>query len=344
MSAFTLKPLPLSHAFLDRYRIGSRKHHPPGMMGGHLTHRKGQSLEFREFVEYTPGDDIRYVDWRISARYKGHRDWLVRKFIAEESYTLAISIDTRDTMRLPKALPKVQIAAWLAESLARIALYSDDRVILHRLFGHSEGGLEKLYKFNRVDSIFPTLERFVEHSSEDIVDLHTFSSHLPPAAVWLIITDFYFNLDEAASTLARRITTAQTGWRWILLVDLDSWTYEKFYLGGLNSLRGFDWRDVSAVDEDGVKIGGEKFVQLNIEYLFPLIKKAGLRGLVFFDTGDVYRDDEDVELGDLRQSVGWGVRWNSPIGPFRLEQGFIIDPKEGEKDSRFGFSVGGAAF
>jgi len=120
--------------------------------------------------------------------------------------------------------------------------------------------------------------------------------------------------------------------------------YEKFYLGGLNSLRGFDWRDVSAVDEDGAKIGGEKFVQLNIEYLFPLIKKAGLRGLVFFDTGDVYRDDEDVELGDLRQSVGWGVRWNSPIGPFRLEQGFIIDPKEGEEDSRFGFSIGGAAF
>ena len=120
--------------------------------------------------------------------------------------------------------------------------------------------------------------------------------------------------------------------------------YEKFYLGGLNSLRGFDFRDVSAVDDEGKKIGGEKFVQLNLEYIFPLIKKAGLQGVVFFDTGDVYRDDEDIEIGDLRQSVGWGVRWNSPIGPFRLEQGFVIDPRDGEDKSKFGFSIGGAMF
>jgi len=120
--------------------------------------------------------------------------------------------------------------------------------------------------------------------------------------------------------------------------------YDKFYLGGLNSLRGFDYQDVSAFDQEGKKIGGEKMVQLNLEYIFPLIKKAGLRGVVFFDTGDVYRDDEELDIGDLRQSVGWGVRWNSPIGPFRLEQGFVIDPREGEDKSKFAFSIGGAMF
>ena len=120
--------------------------------------------------------------------------------------------------------------------------------------------------------------------------------------------------------------------------------YDKFYLGGINSLRGFDYQDVSAVDDEGKKIGGEKMVQLNLEYTFPVYEKAGLRGVVFFDTGDVYRDDEDISISDLRQSVGWGVRWNSPMGPFRLEQGFVIDPRPGEDTSKFAFAIGGAMF
>jgi outer membrane protein insertion porin family len=99
---------------------------------------------------------------------------------------------------------------------------------------------------------------------------------------------------------------------------------------------------VFAVDDEGKKVGGEKFVQLNLEYLFPVYEKAGLRGVVFFDAGDVYRDNEDIDLSDLRQSVGWGIRWNSPMGPLRLEQGFIIDPREGEDKSKFQFSIGGS--
>ena len=120
--------------------------------------------------------------------------------------------------------------------------------------------------------------------------------------------------------------------------------YDKFYLGGINSLRGFDYQDVSALDDEGKKIGGEKMVQLNLEYTFPVYEKAGLRGVVFFDSGDVYRDDEDIDISDLRHSVGWGIRWNSPMGPFRLEQGFVIDPREGEDKSKFAFAIGGSMF
>ncbi|MGM0453622.1 MAG: outer membrane protein assembly factor BamA [Thermodesulfobacteriota bacterium] len=128
--------------------------------------------------------------------------------------------------------------------------------------------------------------------------------------------------------------------------------YEKFYLGGINSLRGFDWRDVSAieVDEDGnrFKVGGEKFVQFNAEFIFPIIKKAGFMGLGFFDTGNVYKKGERVALGEMRESAGFGIRWYSPLGPIRLERGYILDRKknaEGEyiEDSgRWEFAIGGA--
>ncbi|MFP3980923.1 MAG: outer membrane protein assembly factor BamA [Desulfobacterales bacterium] len=118
--------------------------------------------------------------------------------------------------------------------------------------------------------------------------------------------------------------------------------YEKFYLGGINSLRGFDWRDVSVRDDDGNRVGGEKFVQFNAEFIFPLIEKAGLRGLLFYDTGNVYKEGTRVDLGELRESAGFGIRWYSPMGPIRLERGYILDPREGEDDGRWEFAIGGA--
>lgn len=101
--------------------------------------------------------------------------------------------------------------------------------------------------------------------------------------------------------------------------------YERFYLGGLNSLRGYDWQDIYVLDENGDEIGGDKFVQFNVELIFPLLKQHGLVGLFFYDTGNVYNDGESIDLGNLRQTAGFGFRWYSPMGPIRLERGFIID-------------------
>lgn len=106
--------------------------------------------------------------------------------------------------------------------------------------------------------------------------------------------------------------------------------YEKFYLGGIHSLRGFDVWEVSAKDENGDDIGGNKYVQLNAEIHIPLLIKQGVLGVLFYDTGNVYGEEESIDLGNLRQTAGFGIRWNSPMGPIRLERGFILDPKEDE--------------
>ena len=119
--------------------------------------------------------------------------------------------------------------------------------------------------------------------------------------------------------------------------------YERFYLGGMNSVRGFDWQDIHAVDENGDEIGGDKFVQFNFEILIPVVKKQGLVGVLFYDTGNVYGNDESMSLNGLRQSAGYGIRWFSPIGPIRLENGYIINPKEGESaGGRWEFTMGSA--
>ena len=76
----------------------------------------------------------------------------------------------------------------------------------------------------------------------------------------------------------------------------------------------------------------------NFEYVFPLIKNAGMKGVVFFDTGNTW--DKGYNLGDMRKTAGVGIRWYSPIGPLRLEWGYVLDPKDGEAASRFEFTMG----
>ena len=119
--------------------------------------------------------------------------------------------------------------------------------------------------------------------------------------------------------------------------------YERFFLGGINSLRGFDIDDLSPRDENGNRIGGDKYVQFNFEVIFPLLKEAGLDGVVFFDTGNVEAEDARLDLGNLRSSAGFEFRWNSPVGPIRLAYGYILDPQPTDKTrGRWEFAMGAA--
>jgi outer membrane protein insertion porin family len=113
--------------------------------------------------------------------------------------------------------------------------------------------------------------------------------------------------------------------------------FERYYLGGINSLRGL--REVGPKDPaTGDVIGGLTMLNFNAEYLFPLIKNAGMKGLVFFDTGNAW--ESGYHLGDMRRTAGVGIRWYSPIGPLRLEWGYVLDRKEEESPSRWEFTIG----
>jgi len=113
--------------------------------------------------------------------------------------------------------------------------------------------------------------------------------------------------------------------------------YERYYLGGMDSLRGL--REVGPVDPlTGDVIGGLTMLNFNIDYIFPLIKKAGLKGVIFFDTGNAW--ESGYHLNDMRKTAGAGFRWYSPIGPLRLEWGYVLDRKEDESPSRWEFTIG----
>ena len=93
--------------------------------------------------------------------------------------------------------------------------------------------------------------------------------------------------------------------------------------------------------EDDEYIGGEKMAYFNLEYLFPIASDLGVKGVLFYDTGNAWRDDEEY-FTDMRNSVGAGIRWLSPLGPLRFEWGYNLSPRDDEKDSVFEFSIGKA--
>lgn len=122
---------------------------------------------------------------------------------------------------------------------------------------------------------------------------------------------------------------------------------ERFFLGGPDDLRGFPFRQVGArVPTDNgnfVIIGGTQEVVATAEYIFPLIPQVGFKGVVFFDIGNVFNDNQNLTLNpnDLLKDVGFGIRWLSPLGPLRLELGFPIGKTPPEtKSYQIQFTVG----
>ncbi len=118
--------------------------------------------------------------------------------------------------------------------------------------------------------------------------------------------------------------------------------FERFYLGGSNSLRQFKSLQVSPKDNTGTRIGGNSEVLGTIEYQIPLF--FGIKAALFYDVGQVWGPDisqgTKIDLSDLRHGVGAGFRWNSPFGPIRVDYGIKLDQRKGEKFGEFNFSAG----
>ncbi|HWS16071.1 MAG TPA: outer membrane protein assembly factor BamA [Candidatus Methylomirabilis sp.] len=120
--------------------------------------------------------------------------------------------------------------------------------------------------------------------------------------------------------------------------------FERFFLGGPYSIRGFRSRDLSPKDPNtGEKVGGNKELIGNLEYLFPLVADIGFKGVVFFDVGNTWEQGKWPWNGQqLRYAYGTGIRWYSPMGPLRFEWGWNLNPGPGESKRVMEFTIGTA--
>lgn len=142
--------------------------------------------------------------------------------------------------------------------------------------------------------------------------------------------------------------------------------FERFFLGGPTSVRGFDTfylspsSSVAADSSDPgselapIPEGGDKSLFFNFEVQFPIITSIGLHGVGFFDVGNVFSEDTPFNLAldlfeddharydqVLRTAAGFGIRWTgSPFGLLRIDVGFPLSPLDGESGPVFSIGAG----
>jgi len=184
---------------------------------------------------------------------------------------------------------------------------------------------------------------------------NNFFYSLSGGASWFhpIVGDLILNLRATAGTVQAYTSTP---------VPIN----ERFYVGGINTIRGFDYGMAGPVqhivrtwDHDsnpitpGIAfasasndpIGALNMVAFNTEFLYPLSKALGLRAAVFFDVGKGWGGGDtrfDNSFWPLRYAAGAGIRWYSPFGPIRVDWGYNLTPREGrgEKSNVWDFSMG----
>ena len=118
--------------------------------------------------------------------------------------------------------------------------------------------------------------------------------------------------------------------------------FERFFAGGATTIRGYRERSIGPDDENDEAIGGNTRIVLTSEIIIPLQKD--IRFVTFFDMGDVYGADENIDFSTFRKGVGAGVRVSTPFGLLRFDWGYKLDQQDAyrddEKDYEFHFGLG----
>jgi len=106
----------------------------------------------------------------------------------------------------------------------------------------------------------------------------------------------------------------------------------RYFAGGDQSVRGYDYQSLSPTNSDGDRIGGRYQLAVSAEYQYALTDKW--RVATFLDQGNAFNS---LELPSLKSSVGLGVRWVSPVGPIRVD---LAHPLDDDGGVRLHFSMG----
>lgn len=115
---------------------------------------------------------------------------------------------------------------------------------------------------------------------------------------------------------------------------------ERFFLGGRSTVRGYTQDSLGPKGEDGNPTGGNAYLMGNIEFRTDIGKGFGV--VPFLDMGNVWQKASDMTPLQLKFTTGLGLRYNTPVGPLRVDYGVKLSRETGESRGEIHFSLGHA--
>jgi uncharacterized protein (DUF58 family) len=181
-----------------------------GLKGGRRSVKRGQSVEFADFRDYTLGDDLRQLDWNVLARLE---KLFVKLYVEEEDVTITILVDASASMAAGRP-PKLLFAKRAAAALGYIGLASEDRVVVSALAGRVARRQSGLRGSGRVFRLLANLSAIepAAGQTEIVTAARHAAAQLTGRGVVILISDL---LDPAADKVIREL--AATGSELIVL-------------------------------------------------------------------------------------------------------------------------------
>ena len=114
---------------------------------------------------------------------------------------------------------------------------------------------------------------------------------------------------------------------------------ERFFLGGRTTVRGYSNDTLGPKGKNDNPTGGNMFALTNWELRISVFKGFGL--VTFLDAGNVWRTADEVD-DELKYTIGTGLRYNTPVGPVRIDYGHKMNKESGDSSGEVHFSFGHA--
>jgi outer membrane protein insertion porin family len=197
--------------------------------------------------------------------------------------------------------------------------------------------LELSYSFDSRDNLFNTTKGFYLQGSYELAG--SFLKGTNTFSRTILITKYFYPIN--GNTILA--SSCELGWMYSSGGISDIPLQERFYTGGPNSLRGFEYKKAGPLDNpvDRNPLGGRLKLVFNLLEVRKTIYKM-IGGVLFLDLGNVWKEPESFTIKEVRSNIGLGMRINTPIGLLRLDYGFNLDPQKGEPRGMPYFSMGHA--
>jgi uncharacterized protein (DUF58 family) len=185
---------------LDRFSIVLKKKVISQFQGNRETTFAGSGLTFKDYKDYTYGDDFRQIDWRIYSRTD---KYYIRRYEEERNMTVHIIVDASASMNFGKLIKKFEYAAQIGLGFAYIALKNNERFEFSTFAEELQPFKAKKGMAHLVNIVNRLSEMDVKGKSAFAKSLESYKKLITSKSVIIIISDFLYPLDEIRNTLLR---------------------------------------------------------------------------------------------------------------------------------------------